>query len=416
VADPGQSDSPVRVLVLNFGSSSLKYELFDAHDLTALASGAVERIGPAAELVHRARSGREEVRRTIRALTPNTGLAAVMDALRDSGFLRRPKELAVAGHRVVHGGASFEAPVRVDGRVLEAIRATFPLAPLHNPASLTGIEVALALLPGVPQVAVFDTAFHRTLPPRAYLYALPRDLARAHGVRRYGFHGTSHRYVAQRAAALLGRPLEALNLLTLHLGNGASAAAIEGGRSVDTSMGMTPLEGLVMGTRSGDLDASVPLFLQQQAGLPPEALEEILERQSGLRGLCGASDMREVLSREAAGDESARLAVDLYCYRAKKYIGAYLAVLGRADALVFTAGVGEHSPEIRRRICAGLEPLGIALDGVRNAAGGPPEREIQAAGARTKVLVIATHEEREIARAALEVVQREAGGGTRAGP
>ncbi len=404
VAIPGGGETPIRVLVLNSGSSSLKYALFEGRDLTALASGAVQSTGPGSQLVHRARSEPEQVQNLPHPLDARAALALVLQTLRASGSQIRPEELAAVGHRVVHGGPAFEEPVRIDARVLAAIRETFPLAPLHNPASAAGIEGALELLPDVPQVAVFDTAFHRTLPPRAYLYALPRDLAQAHGVRRYGFHGTSHRYVARRAAALLGRPLESLKLITLHLGNGASAAAIDGGRCVDTSMGMTPLEGLVMGTRSGDVDPSVPLFLQRETGLPAETLEEILERRSGLYGLCGAADMREALAREAAGDELAQQAVELYCYRAKKYVGAYLAALGRADALVFTAGVGENSPPIRRRICSGLEALGISLDDAKNASG-PVEREIQAASSRTRVLVIATQEEREIARAALAVVR-----------
>lgn len=395
----------MRVLVLNSGSSSLKYEIFESAGLGSLAAGAVEGVGaPQARLVHRVRSPPAESRRPVEAPDHRAALAVAVEALRDSGFLRRAEDLAGVGHRVVHGGEELEAPVLVDARVIAAIRATFPLAPLHNPANLMGIEVARALLPSVPQVAVFDTGFHRTLPARAHVYAIPRDLARAHRVRRYGFHGTSHRYVAGRAAALLGRPLEELNLVTLHLGNGASAAAIEGGRSVDTSMGMTPLEGLVMGTRAGDLDASVPLLLQRETGRGPEALARMLDEESGLLGLCGASDVREVLARAAAGDEDAALAVEVYCYRVKKYVGAYLAALGRVDAIVFTAGVGENSPEVRRRACAGLERLGVALDEARNAAG-PPEREIQADGAAVKVLVVPTDEEREIARATLEVVR-----------
>jgi acetate kinase len=399
----------MKVLVLNSGSSSIKYDLFDAATWAALASGTLERIGqPDGRLVQRIRgpSGRiEETARPAPVSGHPEGFARVLEALAASGAVRGGGDLAGVGHRVVHGGPVFEEPALVDSTVVEAIREATRLAPLHNAANLMGIEVALETYPGVPQVAVFDTAFHRTMPPRAWHYALPAALCAEHGVRRYGFHGTSHGYVARRAAAMLGKPLQDLDLITLHLGNGASAAAIQAGRSVDTSMGMTPLEGLVMGTRCGDLDPAIPLYLARKTGMPPEALERVLKDESGLAGLCGSSDVREVVARAESGDPDSVLALDVYCYRVKKYIGAYLAVLGRADALVFTAGVGENSAQIRRRCCQGLEGLGIALDEGRNGSASRGEREIQADGSAVKVLVIPTDEALEIAQRTLACVR-----------
>lgn len=399
----------MKVLVLNSGSSSIKYQLLEAPRWTPLASGVLEGIGsPGGRLVRQTRGpgGRlEEATGPAPVADHREGLGRVLQAIAESGWIRDSSDLIGIGHRVVHGGESFREPTLLDARVVEAIRDTVHLAPLHNPANLAGIETALALCPGVPQVAVFDTAFHQTMPPHAYRYALPGELYRRHGVRRYGFHGTSHACVARRAAALLRRPPQSLNLVTLHLGNGASAAAIQGGRSVDTSMGLTPLEGLVMGTRCGDLDPAVPLHLARTAGLGLDALESVLNAESGLKGLCGASDMREVLRREALGSGEAQLAVEMYCYRIRKYIGAYFAAMGRVDAVVFTAGVGENSASIRRRCCQGLSGLGIVLDEERNRSPSREAREIQAAGGSVKVLVIPTDEELEIARLTLECIE-----------
>jgi acetate kinase len=307
------------------------------------------------------------------------------------------------GHRVVHGGERYVEPTVITPEVVSGIRALVPLAPLHNPANLAGIEVTLEAWPAVPQVAVFDTAFHRTLPRHAYLYALPYELYEAHGVRRYGFHGTSHQYVSRRAAELLQRPLEATNLVTLHLGNGCSACAVQGGRSVETSMGLTPLEGLVMGTRSGDVDAGVLFHLGRLQGLDLAELDAMLNTRSGLKGLAGANDMRELNTRAAAGDERAALARAVFTHRVRKYVGAYAAVLGRVDGIVFTGGIGEHNPGLRAEALAGLEPLGIEVDELANAAGGG-ERVVSAAGSRVAVLVIPTNEELEIAREALQVL------------
>jgi acetate kinase len=360
------------ILVLNAGSSSLKYRLFDGP--TTVAHGLVERVA-------------------------DQGVA-----LRRAAADLRLETLALQaiGHRVVHGGTRFVRPTVVDDAVLAGIRELVPLAPLHNPANIEGIEVARALRPDVPHVAVFDTAFHATLPPAAATYALDADLAARYGIRRYGFHGTSHRYVSRRTAALLRRPVEELNTIVLHLGNGASAAAVAGGQSVETSMGLTPLEGLAMGTRTGDLDPSVTFHLARH-GMPLDEIEHGYEHRGGLRGLCGDSDLREVQRRAEAGDPAATLALDVYCHRIRKYVGAYHAVLGRLDAIAFTAGVGEHSAPVRQRSLAGLDALGIAVDDGRNAAG-TGERVISPAGARVTVCVVPTDEEREIADEVLDLL------------
>jgi acetate kinase len=389
----------VNVLVLNAGSWSLKYVLHRAGSWERLAAGAVEGVGGRGRHRHRAGARAEEAELDV----PDhaAALARVVEALDRTGWDGAAGPDAV-GHRVVHGGERFSAPAVVDDEVLSAIRATVPLAPLHNPPALLGIELARARWPAVPQVAVFDTAFHQTLPARAHRYAVPVALHGRHGVRRYGFHGTSHAYVARRAAELLGRPLERLALVTLHLGNGASAAAIRGGRSVDTSMGMTPLEGLVMATRAGDVDPGVVFHLARSAGMSLEAIEDLLVFRSGLLGLAGEADMREVLRRAARGDPDAALAVDVYAYRIVKYVGAYHAVLGGLDALVFTAGVGENSAEIRERVCDGLAHLGIALDPARNRSSSREARAVHREGGPVAVLVVPTDEELEIARQTVE--------------
>jgi len=322
-------------------------------------------------------------------------------ALDDASDLTQGKPPVAVGHRVVHGGEEFYRPTQIDDAVLATVKRLAPLAPLHNPANIAGIEVARAAFPKTPQVAVFDTAFHHTLPPVAYRYALPHETYQQHGVRRYGFHGTSHQFVAKQVAAHLERPLARLNAIVLHLGNGASAAAIENGRSVDTSMGLTPLEGLIMGTRSGDIDPAIVFHLARQAGMELEEIDRLLNRESGLRGICGDNDMREVERRAAAGDEQAELAVAMFAYRIKKYLGAYMAVLGRVDAIAFTAGIGENSPTVRARCLAGLEPLGVELDEGRNTAGRGACYEIQADTSGVKVLVVATDEELEIAEQTL---------------
>lgn len=385
----------VQVLVINSGSSSIKFELFDVGATRSLFRGEVERIGESGG-----------------ARNHHEALGVVLDALDAAPSPVDTRAIVAVGHRVVHGGDRLVAPVLVDDDVLDAIRGLALLAPVHTKANVAGIEAARARLPDIPHVAVFDTAFHRTMPSYAREYALPRDLACKHGIRRYGFHGTSHAYVTRRAAALLGRPVEEIDLITLHLGNGASVAAIRGGRSVDTSMGMTPLEGLVMGTRCGDVDPAVPLLLGELTGRSREDVNRLLNFESGLKGLTGESDMREVHRLARAGGADAALAIEMFCYRAKKYIGAYYAALGRADAVVFTAGIGENDPEVRLRICDGLERLGIQIDARLNAMPAedvpapstpdarPGERIISPPGADVAVVVIPTDEELEIAREA----------------
>ncbi|GLH97206.1 acetate/propionate family kinase [Phytohabitans aurantiacus] len=366
----------MRILVLNNGSSSVKYRLYDGDDL--VSKGLVERVTDYAAAL-----------REVTGSVDLTGLGAV-------------------GHRVVHGGLRFSEPTLITDEVVAAIEELVPLAPLHNPANLAGIGVARKLLPGVPQVAVFDTAFHRTLPEAAATYAIDREVADRYGIHRYGFHGTSHAYVSRRTATLLDRPLAGVNTITLHLGNGASACAVEGGRSVATSMGLTPLEGLVMGSRSGDLDPAVVFHLHRTAGMPVDEIDDLLNHRGGLMGLAGAGDMREVLSRRAAGDRAAALAIDVYCRRIRSYVGAYYAVLGRLDAIAFTAGVGENAAAVRAESLAGLDRLGIEIDAARNDS--VREGIISPEGAPVTVCVVPTDEELEIATQTRSVINGSAEG------
>ena len=398
----------MKVAVINSGSSSIKYEVFDAQGCAMLAAGLIEKIGSAdGRLKQRRRRADggfdEQVHRE--ALPDHRAGFALMETVnREDRIIRDGAELLGIGHRVVHGGELFREPALIDERVIAAVRGLIPLAPLHNPSNLLGIEVMRERYPHVPQVAVFDTAFHQTLPSHAYRYALPQDLYEQHQVRKYGFHGTSHAFVAKEAARHLGRPLSVTNLIILHLGNGASAAAVQEGRSVDTSLGMTPLEGLMMGTRCGDIDPSIPFYLMRQTGKTAEEVEALLNRESGLKGVCGASDMREVQERAGRGDEQALLAVEMFCYRIRKYIGAYHAVLGRVDAVVFTGGIGENASAIRQQACSGLEHLGIAVDPGKNAKAPDGVLEVQKDGLPAKVLVIRTNEEREIALQTMETI------------
>ncbi|WFE31941.1 acetate kinase [Micromonospora sp. WMMD975] len=366
-----------RILVLNSGSSSVKYRLYDGDQV--LDKGTVERIGE-----------------------PGGGPADHEAAVRDILDRLDLDGLAGVGHRVVHGGRRFSSPVRIDDAVVTAIEELVPLAPLHNPVNLAGIRVAREALPDTPQVAVFDTAFHHTLPEAAATYAIDRATADRYDIRRYGFHGTSHAYVSRRAAELLDRPYAELNTITLHLGNGASACAVRGGRSVATSMGMSPLEGLVMGTRSGDLDPTVIFHLRREGRMDVDEIDDLLNHRSGLLGLTGVNDMREVLARRDAGDPDATLAFDVYCRRITGYVGAYYALLGRVDAIAFTAGVGEHAAAVRAASLAGLDRLGIAVDPTRNDGTG--DRVVSPAGAEVAVLVVGTDEEREIARETRDVL------------
>lgn len=372
-----------QIFVVNSGSSSIKYQLVDVETEEAVLSGLIEKIGEPGSDVPDHEAG---MRKVLESLGTGHDIAAV-------------------GHRVVHGGAVFDAATLIDEEVERQIDELSALAPLHNPANLLGIRAAKKALPDVPQVAVFDTAFHHTLPAAAYTYAIDADLAAEHSVRRYGFHGTSHKYVSEQTALFLDRPLSELRTIVLHLGNGASVAAIDGGVSIETSMGMTPLEGLVMGTRSGDIDAAVLIHLHRQAGLDFDELDALLNRKSGLLGLTGSGDMRDVQENASNGDAVAEAALAVYRHRIRRYIGAYIAHLGGLDALVFTAGVGENNNLLRRRTLAGLEFLGINIDVDRNELHSKKARYISPEGSPVAVLVIPTNEELEIARQANALIR-----------
>lgn len=400
--------TPTRVLVLNSGSSSVKYQLLDMREHTRLATGLVERIGEqTSRLKHTVIATGATREHSGPVADHQAALKAVAEELAKDGLGLDSPELAAIGHRVVHGGMFFTEPTVIDDDVLTEIERLIPVAPLHNPANLTGIRTAMALRPDLPQVAVFDTAFHTTMPESAARYAIDTKIADRHRIRRYGFHGTSHAYVSRATARLLGKDVEDTNVIVLHLGNGASASAVRGGRCVDTSMGLTPLEGLVMGTRSGDLDPAVIFHLQRVGGMSMDEIDTLLNKRSGLFGLCGDNDMREIDRRIGEGDKEARLAFDIYIHRLKKYIGAYYAVLGRVDAVAFTAGVGENAATVREAAAEGLEGLGLAVDGALNAARGDGPRLISPAHARVAVAVVPTEEELEIATQTYELVGKD---------
>ncbi len=398
---------PMRILVLNCGSSSLKYALYDTASRSAAVTGLVERIGSGAAM-HSMRTADAKSEVPVPEVkTAEDAMKTMMSAVTGSGGMGK---IDAVGHRVVHGGARFSSSERITDEVTGAIRDCIPLAPLHNPRNLEGIEIMQGLLPGVPQVAVFDTAFHRTMPDTASTYAIPFALSEKEGIRRYGFHGTNHRYVSLSAATFLKRPAGELKMISCHLGNGASVCAIDHGRSIDTSMGMTPLEGLIMGTRAGDIDPGVLLHLMRQTGMSADRLDTLLNRESGLAGLSGLSgDMREVMSGAETGNVMCELAVGAFCYRVKKYIGAYIASLGGLDAILFTGGIGENSVEVRARVCQGLEVFGIALSGEANRHG-VRERgavaDISESGSRVRILIVPADEEKMIARETIHTLGR----------
>ena len=401
----------MKILVINCGSSSLKYQLLDMTTATALASGLIERIGePQGLLTHKNHpdtDGETQIEREEPIADHEAGLRLAQELLADprTGVVADAADIQAVGHRVVHGGEAFKASALISPEVMAAIEKTIPLAPLHNPANLMGIQVARELFPNAPQVAVFDTAFHQTMPPQAYHYALPYEFYEELGVRRYGFHGTSHKFVAEEAAGLLKRPLKDLNLVTAHLGSGASICAIAKGRSIDTSMGMTPLGGVMMGTRGGDLDPGVLMYIAEQKGYSVAEIDRVLQKESGLKGICGSNDMRDIHARAADGDERARLAQDMFIHRIRQYIGAYFFVLGKVDALVFTAGIGEHDPLTRQKCCEGLEPFGLILDREKNQTGRGQARGVSTPDSPVGILVIPTNEELEIARQTVEVLK-----------
>ena len=375
-----------------------------------IASGLVEKIGNAGGRIRQRKRNADGTFDEQGVSAPLADHRAGFDLIErvneKDPLLRTEAGFLGMGHRVVHGGEWFREPALINDEVISIIRSLVPLAPLHNPSNILGIEIIRERFPRVPQVAVFDTAFHHTLPPHAYRYALPNELYEKHRVRKYGFHGSSYGYVTKEVAKHLGKPLSEVNLIILHLGNGASAAAIHGGRSIDTSLGMTPLEGLVMGTRCGDIDPSIAFYLMRQTGMKPEDVENVLNRESGLKGICGISDMREILDRFAKGDEKAELAIEMFCYRIRKYIGAYHAVLGRLDAVVFTGGIGENASVIRQRVCEGLKHIGIGADTGKNATARDSVVEIQQDGLAVKVLVVHTNEEREIALQTISTIEK----------
>ena len=390
----------MKILVINCGSSSLKYQLFEMDNESVLAKGLVERIGIEGSVIRHTKTGMDAVIKETPIPDHKVGIKLVVEALLDKqhGALSDLKELAAVGHRVVHGAEEFATSVRIDEKVMDALRRCVPLAPLHNPANIMGIEAVTEALPNTPQVGVFDTAFHQTMPPHAFIYGVPYGYYEKYKVRRYGFHGTSHYFVSRRAAEMLGQPIEKLKIVTCHLGNGSSITAVDGGKSVDTSMGFTPLAGVLMGTRSGDVDPALLPFLAQAEKMDVKEVDSVLNKKSGLLGVSGiSSDLRDIEDAAKRGEKRAKLAEDVLTYGVKKYIGAYAAAMGGIDALVFTAGVGENSASTRAAVCEGLEFLGIKIDPKKNDIRGK-EADISAEGSKVRVLVVPTNEELMIAR------------------
>ena len=397
----------MKILVLNSGSSSLKYKLYVANkasEFTAVAFGGAERIGIKGSSVTHKKEGRKTDQIFCDLPSHTKTIEKIFELLTDPdmGLLKSLGELSGVGHRVVHGGEDFTKSVLIDGEVVEAIRKNSVLAPLHNPPNLMGIDAVYKLMPEMQQVAVFDTAVHQTMPPKAYLYGLPKTQYTTHKIRRYGFHGTSHGYVVKKAAEKLGRPVEELKIITCHLGNGGSITAFDGGKSVDTSMGFTPLAGIVMGTRSGDLDPYIPLYIMQSQDMTVEQVSGMMNKQGGLLGLAGRSDMRDITEGVESGDAACIEALEMFVYRIQKYIGSYIAALNGVDAIVFTAGIGENVRHVRRRILANFGYMGITCDSEANEAN---ETVISTADSNVKALVIHTDEELVIARDTYEILQ-----------
>lgn len=395
------------ILVINSGSSSLKYRLYDMANESLIARGLVERIGLDAGIFHHIADGKEhEVEQPIS--DHGVAFSLLVRALLhpEHGVIKDLSAINAVGHRVVHGGEAFTDSALVDDKVIDAIKAHFEMAPLHNPPNLLGITACMEKMPGIPNVAVFDTSFHAAMPKYSYLYALPYEYYQKFAVRRYGFHGLSHKYVVMRTAELMGKPVESLKIVTCHLGNGSSLSAVDGGRSIDTSLGFGTVCGVPMGTRSGDLDPSILTFLMRKLNMSPDDMDDLLFRNSGLKGLTGSSDMRDVEDKAQAGDEMAQLAMEMLAYRIRKYIGAYAAAIGGLDALVFTAGIGENDPLLREMVLPQLEFLGIKLDVEKNRKTfKSPDTDITLPGSPVKVFVIQTNEELMIARDAKRVVE-----------
>jgi len=397
----------MKVLVINSGSSSLKYQLYDMRDESVLAKGLVERIGMDSSILNHKPTGGQEVTEVKEILEHNTAIRKVLSMLTDPehGVIKSTDEIQAVGHRVVHGGESFKASALVDDPAKSEIRRLFDLAPLHNPAAMMGITATEINMPGIPQVVAFDTAFHQAMPEKAYLYAIPKVLYNKYKVRRYGAHGTSHEYVSQVAAEFLGQAIEDLKIITCHIGNGGSLTAVQGGHSIDTSMGMTPLEGLMMGTRSGDLDPAIVPFVMNKEELTVNEVNSMLNKHSGLLAISGiSSDMREITDGMANGDANCTLAFEMYEYRLRKYIGSYAAAMNGVDVIVFTAGIGENSVVVREKVCENLTYLGVEVDDALNAIRSGEPRLISTSQSKVKVLVVPTNEELVIARDTYRIV------------
>ena len=398
----------MNILVINAGSSSLKYQLLNPDTQEVLAKGLCERIGLDGKFTYKP-AGKEAVKDAdVSMPTHSEAIQAVLNALvdKDNGVIGSMQEIDAVGHRVVHGGEAFAGSVLITDEVMKALEECIPLAPLHNPANITGINACTAVMgKDVPQVAVFDTAFHQTMPPKAYIYAVPYRWYTENKVRRYGFHGTSHKYIAKATAAFLGKPLSELNSITMHLGNGSSMSAVQNGKCIDTSMGLTPLEGLMMGTRCGSIDPAIVPFMMEKKGMTPQEADTVLNKQSGLLGICGTSDMRDVHANIEKGDEKAALAFKMLTRSIKKVLGSYFFLLGNVDSIVFTAGIGENDEFVREAVCEGLEPFGIKVDKKENHTRKPGARVISTPDSRIPVLIIPTNEELEIATTTMRIVE-----------
>ncbi len=395
------------ILVINAGSSSLKYQLFEMEKREVLAKGLCERIGIDGKLTHKV-PGKDDYQQEIAMPTHSEAIASVIDALTspDHGVVKSLSEISAVGHRVLHGGMKFSESVIINEKVKEAIVECIPLGPLHNPANLMGIDACEKVMPGVPQVAVFDTAFHQSMPEKSYMYALPYEFYEKYGVRKYGFHGTSHRYVAARTAEFLGKKPEELNIITCHLGNGSSIAAVKGGKCFDTTMGFTPLDGLIMGTRSGTIDPAIIGFICEKTDMSAEEVVTMLNKKSGFLGVTGlSSDLRDVYAAAEKGDKKAILAKEMLDYQVTKYIGSYAAAMGGVDAVVFTAGIGENTLELRANVSNALKFMGMGVDEEKNKCRGV-ERDISADGATVKTLIIPTNEELMIAMDTMDLVSK----------
>jgi acetate kinase len=398
----------VKILILNCGSSSVKYQLIDTDSQIAMAKGLVSRIGMSESVLTHKPWDRPEIKVSAEILDHIVAVEYVVSMLLspNHGVIKDKNEINAIGHRVVHGGEEFTDSVLITPDLMSALRSLIELAPLHNPHNIRGINACLKTMPNVPQVAVFDTAFHWRMPPHAYIYGIPYVFYKRYSIRRYGFHGTSHKYVCGRAAEMLGKPMSELKLITAHLGNGASMAAVDKGISVDTSMGFTPLEGLLMGTRSGDLDPAIILHIMAREELSLHEGNTMLNKHSGLVGISGvSSDMREIITAANSGNANAKLALDIFCYRIKKYVGSYWAVLGDLDALIFTAGVGENSAVVRSLSVQGMEKMGVKIDEAKNNAVGGKEMDISTPDSKVRVLVIPTNEELVIAQDTQRIVE-----------